>query len=143
MIDRQGLGQEFGFQKHARRRVISRNLLAKDLEILERPQRGKNCASLPPAILPMRVRAGFLDPACYFLTNVFLALFLRVTKAYAGAAAILVDELDASSFEGLPHNKQCCTSTFGCTGFYLSNSHDTDPGLTSEIKQLMSALHMG
>jgi len=26
---------------------------------------------------------------------------------------------------------------------YLSNSHDTDPGLTSEIKQLMSALHMG
>src|SRR5262249_19279852 len=46
---------------------------------------------------------------------------------------VLVDEFDAGTLEGLPQNNQRCTSRFSYTSFYLSNSHDTDPGLTSEI----------
>ena len=33
----------------------------------------------------------------------------------------------------LPQNNQGCTSRFGYTRFYLSNSHDTDSGVNSEI----------
>jgi hypothetical protein len=54
-------------------------------------------------------------------------------KADAGTTAVLVDEFDAGSFEGLPQNNQRCPSRFGYTGFYRSNSHDTDPGPTSEM----------
>ena len=32
--------------------------------------------------------------------------FCGLSKAYPGTAAVLVDELDAGSFEGLPHNNQ-------------------------------------
>jgi hypothetical protein len=59
--------------------------------------------------------------------------FCALSKAHPGTAAVLVDEFDAGSFESLPQNNQGCTSRFGYTGLYLSNRHDTDPGLTGEI----------
>jgi hypothetical protein len=55
------------------------------------------------------------------------------TQSNTRPAAVLVDEFDAGSFQGLPHNNQRCTSRFGRTGLDLSNSHDTDPRLASEI----------
>jgi hypothetical protein len=44
-----------------------------------------------------------------------------------------VNEFDAGTLERLAQNNQGCSSRFGYTRFYLSNSHHTDPGLTSEI----------
>jgi hypothetical protein len=58
---------------------------------------------------------------------------LVLAKSDARATAVLVDEFDAGTFQGLSQHNQRCTSRFGYTGFYLSNSHDTDPGLISEI----------
>jgi hypothetical protein len=58
---------------------------------------------------------------------------LTFAQTDAWATAIFLDEFDAGSLQGLPQHNKRCTSRFGYTGFYLSNSHDTDPGLISEI----------
>jgi hypothetical protein len=58
---------------------------------------------------------------------------LAFAQAHAGTAAVLLDKFDARTLEGLPQNNQGCTSRFGYTRFYQSNSHDTDSGVNSEI----------
>jgi hypothetical protein len=45
-----------------------------------------------------------------------------------GATLVLVNEHDAGSFESPPHNFQRRATGFVCAGFYLSDSHDTNPG---------------
>ena len=65
-----------------------------------------------------------------------LAVFFRplaLAESHARATTVFVDEFDAGALERLPQNNQGCTSRFGYTRFYLSNSHDTDPGVNSEI----------
>jgi hypothetical protein len=58
---------------------------------------------------------------------------LSFSKPNAGPAAIFVDEFNTCALEGLLHNNECCMSGFGYTGFYLSNGHDADSRLASEI----------
>ena len=58
---------------------------------------------------------------------------MQFSQAYPGTAAVLVDEFDAGLFERLLHYDQRCTTRFAYPGFYLSNGHNTDPGMIGEV----------
>jgi hypothetical protein len=67
------------------------------------------------------------------LAEALLALFLHaLAKADARAVAVLVDKLDAGSFESLPHYNQRCTS-IAWLHWFLSNSYDMAAASVSAI----------
>ena len=61
---------------------------------------------------------------------------MALTEAHARAAAVFVDEFDASSLESLPQNDRVVRDrprSRSLLSFNLSNSHDADARLISEI----------
>jgi hypothetical protein len=53
-------------------------------------------------------------------------LLPRLSKTYTGAAAVLVDEFDASLLEGPLHNIKCRTARLAPLLLELVDSHDTN-----------------
>jgi hypothetical protein len=58
---------------------------------------------------------------------------LTLTETDPRAAAVLLNEFDASFFESLPHDYQRGSTWVTYTSFYLPDGHNTDACLTGEI----------
>jgi hypothetical protein len=58
--------------------------------------------------------------------------FRRLSKPYARATAVLVDEFYAGQFEGSPHNIKCRATRLAPLLFELMDSHDADARAISQ-----------
>ena len=81
-----------------------------------------------------RFRAVFATSAWQPLRLFGLSESLAFAQAHAGAAAVFVDEFDAGGFKCLPYNiRRVASSRLAYARFYLSNSHDANSALFSQI----------
>jgi hypothetical protein len=58
---------------------------------------------------------------------------MALSQSYARASAILVDELDAGSFESSLNNVQSGTAGLARPGFQLMHRYNSDAGFVCEI----------